>query len=42
VIGIVIYTGKDTAIMMNGSSPFTKTSNIERKVNSFILIILSF
>lgn len=28
VIGAVIYTGVDTAIMMNGSEPFTKTSNI--------------
>lgn len=28
VLGIVIYTGQDTAIMMNGSNPFTKTSNI--------------
>lgn len=28
VIGIVIYTGEDTAIMMNGSKPFTKISNI--------------
>lgn len=40
VLGIVIYTGQDTAIMMNGSNPFTKTSNIEKKVNRFILIIL--
>ena len=28
VIGIVVYTGDDTAIMMNSSDPFTKTSNI--------------
>lgn len=41
ILGIVIYTGQDTAIMMNGSNPFTKTSNIERKVNKFILIILT-
>ena len=41
IIGVVIYTGVDTAIMMNGSSPFTKISNIERKVNFYILIILA-
>jgi phospholipid-translocating ATPase len=41
VVGIVVYTGEETAIMMNGSNPFTKTSNIERKVNRFILIILA-
>ena len=41
IVGVVIYTGVDTAIMMNGSSPFTKISNIERKVNRYILIILA-
>ena len=42
VIGLVIYTGLDTAIMRNGSEPFTKISNIERKVNNYILCILAF
>lgn len=41
-IGIIIYTGEDTAIMMNGSSPSTKTSNIEKKVNNVILLIFAF
>ncbi len=27
-IGVVIYTGGDTAIMMNSSEPTTKASNI--------------
>lgn len=40
-IGLVIYTGSDTAIMMNSSEPFTKTSNIEHQVNSIILIIFA-
>jgi magnesium-transporting ATPase (P-type) len=42
VIGVVVYTGEDTAIMMNGSSPFSKTSNIERMVNNIILAIFAF
>jgi phospholipid-translocating ATPase len=41
-IGIIVYTGEDTAIMMNGCSPTTKTSAIEQKVNSVILIIFFF
>lgn len=40
-IGMVVYTGSDTGIMMNGSQPFTKTSNIEQQVNSIILIIFA-
>ena len=42
VIGMVIYTGDDTAIMMNSSDPFTKASNIEKMVNQIILIIFAF
>ena len=42
VIGLVTYTGQDTAIMMNGSEAFTKISNIERKVNNTILLIMAF
>jgi magnesium-transporting ATPase (P-type) len=41
-IGIIVYTGKDTAIMMNGCEPKTKTSAIEQKVNNVILIIFAF
>lgn len=40
VIGLAVYVGEDTAIMMNGSKPFTKISNIESKVNYIILIVL--
>ena len=42
VIGVVVYTGEDTAIMMNSSRPFSKTSNIERRVNNIILTIFAF
>lgn len=41
-IGIVIYTGSDTAIMMNSSQPTNKASNIERQVNHIILIVFAF
>lgn len=41
-IGVVIYTGDDTAIMMNSSNPVTKTSNIESQVNNIILIVFAF
>lgn len=40
VIGLTIYTGKSTAIMMNAGKPFIKTSNIEQRVNYFILALL--
>ena len=41
-IGMVIYTGGDTAIMMNGSEPTPKSSNIEQLVNRLILIVFAF
>lgn len=42
VVGLVLYTGEDTVIMKNGSKPFTKISNIEKKVNNIILLIMLF
>jgi phospholipid-translocating ATPase len=42
VVGMVIYTGDETAIMMNSSEPFTKASNIETMVNRIILVIFAF
>ena len=42
VTGLVIYIGKETAIMMNSSKPFNKTSNIERTVNKYIIAIMFF
>lgn len=41
-IGVVVYTGDDTAIMMNSSNPITKSSNIEQIVNNIILIVFAF
>jgi magnesium-transporting ATPase (P-type) len=42
VSGLVIYIGKETAIMMNSSTPFNKTSNIEKTVNKYIIAIMIF
>ena len=39
-VGLVVFTGENTVIMKNSSTPFTKISNIEIKVNNIILIIL--
>lgn len=39
---MVVYTGKNTKIMQNGTSNTSKTSNIERRVNKIILFILLF
>lgn len=40
MIGIVVYTGKDTKIMRNSSGSRNKQSKIEGKMNSYILWIL--
>jgi phospholipid-translocating ATPase len=40
-IGVVVFTGVETGIMMNGSQPFTKTSNLEQRVNNLILILFA-
>lgn len=42
VIGIVVYTGHNTKIMMNTVESGTNISNIERKLNNLILAILLF
>jgi magnesium-transporting ATPase (P-type) len=40
VIGIVVYTGKDTKIMRNSDEGKPKMSNIDLKTNYLILYIL--
>ena len=42
VIGLVVFTGKETKIMKNSDSTKFKQSNIERTSNKLILIILIF
>jgi magnesium-transporting ATPase (P-type) len=40
IYGLVIYTGKNTKIMMNSESSSEKMSQVERKVNHVLGIIL--
>lgn len=42
VVGFTVYTGKNTKIMQNGCNAAPKTSNIERKVNKIIVLIIFF
>jgi phospholipid-transporting ATPase len=42
IIGVVIYTGLDTKIMMNAESSKAKMSELEHRMNVFILLILAF
>uniref|UniRef100_A0A8C9GQC1 Uncharacterized protein n=1 Tax=Piliocolobus tephrosceles TaxID=591936 RepID=A0A8C9GQC1_9PRIM len=39
IVGIVIYTGKETKIQMNSSKPTIKTSNLEMLTNKLTVII---
>ena len=39
---MTVYTGSNTKIMQNGTNTTNKVSNIERKVNNIILVILVF
>lgn len=42
VYGLVIYTGRNTKILMNSESSAQKMSQIERKVNNILIFILLF
>ena len=42
IYGLVIYTGKNTKIMMNSDSSSEKMSQVERKVNKVLGLILLF
>ena len=42
IIGLACYCGKQTAVMMGGNEPFTKTSNIEKMVNKMIIVVFIF
>jgi len=37
----VVYTGKDTKIMLNSQKRRMKTSKLEKKLNKVILIVLA-
>lgn len=42
VIGIVVYTGMDTKIMLNTKQRRLKTSTLEQQMNSYIIYIIGF
>jgi phospholipid-transporting ATPase len=39
-LGVVVYTGMDTKIMRNAEEGKIKTSEIEKKMNKYIIFIL--
>jgi len=41
IIGLVVYTGKETKIMMNSQSGRHKQSDVERMMNLFTIFIVS-
>lgn len=41
VLAVVIFTGKDTKLMMNSRSAPHKRSNVERKVNRYLAIVFT-
>ncbi|KAJ1560286.1 hypothetical protein HK096_009328, partial [Nowakowskiella sp. JEL0078] len=42
VVGLVVYTGEDTKIMLNSGETPSKRSLVERKMNPFIMVNLGF
>ncbi|EGR27708.1 phospholipid-translocating p-type flippase family protein, putative [Ichthyophthirius multifiliis] len=42
ILGVVVYTGKDTKIMRNSELPKNKISDMEKTMNTYILGILIF
>lgn len=40
MLGVVVYSGKDTKLMMNSQKSRTKQSNVEKRLNWLIFIIL--
>ena len=42
IVGLCVYTGKETKIQKNMSDPPNKVSNIERKLNGFIIALFTF
>jgi phospholipid-translocating ATPase len=40
IIGFVVYTGKETKLMMNSQKRSFKLSKVERKMNKLVILIL--
>ena len=41
ILGCVVFTGGDTKLMMNSKHPPHKRSNVERRVNKYLIIVFS-
>lgn len=41
IIGVVVFTGSESKLMMNSKTPPHKRSNIERRVNKYLAIVFS-
>ena len=41
VVGTVVFTGPETKLMMNSKTPPHKRSNVERRVNKYLIIVFS-
>lgn len=40
VLGVAVYTGRQTKVAMNSSNPPSKLSNIERTINSALIVVV--
>lgn len=41
LIGVVVFTGSETKLMMNSKTPPHKRSNVEKRVNKYLAIVFS-
>ena len=41
LLGAVVFTGSETKLMMNSKTPPHKRSNVERRVNKYLIIVFS-
>lgn len=39
MVGIIVFTGRDTKVMMNSQAPPSKRSNVERRTNTYLTAI---
>ncbi|CAG9333982.1 unnamed protein product [Blepharisma stoltei] len=42
IIGLVVFTGNDTKLMKNIKHPPHKVSNVEKRINSYLIIVFTF
>lgn len=41
VLGVIVFTGVDTKLMINSQTPPHKRSNVERRVNRYLIIVFT-